>query len=254
MWEVQLEQYKGPLDALLQLIEDRKLPISQINLAQVTGDFLEYLQHATPAHIVPEKRAEYTRLLADFILIASRLVLIKSKSLLPDLTLTQEEERDIQELEERLRVYQHLKPAMRIINRLWSEGQQQFSRPYLFGVGKSFLQSSPHMFYPGGTVVSENLTASLEKLFLSLEKILYEEVAVTEKIRSLEEEMRSVLERLSSLGNINFARLSAERSRGEVIIIFLAILHLARDRSITLDQGDTFAEIVIGTQAEDGHE
>ena len=76
------------------------------------------------------------RVLADFISIASRLIFLKSKYLLPGLALTDEEEADIKDLEDRLKRYQDLKPALRYLNQLWSERHTSYSRPYFLGQGK----------------------------------------------------------------------------------------------------------------------
>src|SRR3989338_9156814 len=100
-YEFKTEKFQGPLEKLLELIEDKKLEITEISLAEVTNDFLQYLKTLTDADNMQtnaEGNAEQSgnlavnqieirenlRLLADFIAIASRLILIKSKSLLPD--------------------------------------------------------------------------------------------------------------------------------------------------------------------------
>jgi len=89
-YEVKLEQFTGPLNKLLELIEARKLEITALNLAEVTEDFINYIRSL-------EKGAD-PEILADFIVVASRLILIKSKTLLPSLELTEEEEGEIKDL------------------------------------------------------------------------------------------------------------------------------------------------------------
>jgi segregation and condensation protein A len=132
-YELKLEQYSGPLEKLLELIEERKLEVTEISLGQVTEDFLRHLndlkaktgalqegdpvEHSVRAHL---------RLLVDFIIVASRLILIKSKSLLPGLELSGEEEADIKDLERRLFIYKELKPAMRLIASLWKSPHGSF--------------------------------------------------------------------------------------------------------------------------------
>ncbi len=71
-YELKLEKFSGPLEKLLELIEERKLAVSEVSLAQVTDDFLKYLKTLTDAHAD-------LRMIADFIVTASRLILIKSK-------------------------------------------------------------------------------------------------------------------------------------------------------------------------------
>ena len=87
-YEVKQDKFSGPLEKLLELIEAKELEITLINLAQVTGDFLEYLKAL-------DEKSKHPSVLADFIVVASRLLLIKSKAILPSLALTEEEETDI---------------------------------------------------------------------------------------------------------------------------------------------------------------
>ncbi len=84
--------FEGPLDTLLSLIEKRKLFINDISLAQVADDYIAYIKSLNEFPIADS---------SHFILIASTLVLIKSKSLLPDLNLTTEEQESIDDLEDR---------------------------------------------------------------------------------------------------------------------------------------------------------
>src|SRR5260221_679919 len=99
-YELTLNQFSGPLEALLELIESKRLPVNEISLAKVTDDFLKFLA---------DNPAIDFAMLADFISVASRLILIKSKSLLPDLVLTGEEEMEIKDLEKRLALYRDLR-------------------------------------------------------------------------------------------------------------------------------------------------
>jgi segregation and condensation protein A len=97
---VKQQSFEGPLDVLLNLIEKRKLFINDISLAKVADDYLEYVKSLGDFPIGDS---------ANFVLIASTLVLIKSKSLLPNLELTSEEQGDIADLEHRLKVYKRIK-------------------------------------------------------------------------------------------------------------------------------------------------
>ena len=95
-FKVRVGEFEGPLELLLDLIEKRKLHISDVSLSQVADEFIEYTKSIEDFPIADS---------ADFILVASTLLLIKSKSLLPNLELTVEEEENIGELEKRLALY-----------------------------------------------------------------------------------------------------------------------------------------------------
>src|SRR3989338_5154060 len=103
-YQVKTHIFEGPLDTLLSLIEKRKLFINDISLAQVADDYIAYIKSLGDFPIADS---------AHFILIASTLVLIKSKSLLPNLALSEEEEHSIDDLEARLREYQKYKALSR---------------------------------------------------------------------------------------------------------------------------------------------
>ena len=99
-FKITVEDFEGPLDLLLRLIELEKLDVTKVSLAKVADDFLKHLEKID--NISTEK-------LSEFLDIASKIILIKSKILLPQLELTEEEQEDIDELEKRLKEYQVFK-------------------------------------------------------------------------------------------------------------------------------------------------
>src|SRR5580692_3038740 len=93
-------QFSGPLEKLLELIEAQEMDVSEVSMAKVTDDFLKYLETLKTSGLLGSVAEEMTldkvqldlRVLADFISIASKLIFLKSKYLLPGLTLTDDEE------------------------------------------------------------------------------------------------------------------------------------------------------------------
>ncbi len=237
-YELKLEKFTGPLEKLLELIEERKLDISEISMAQVTDDFLEYLKTLTDAHAD-------LRMIADFIVTASRLVLIKSKYLLPDITLTGEEEAEIKDLESRLKLYQELRPAMKVLARLWRVNGSLFSRPYFMARSFAGGAGRSEIFYPGTELDITNLAGALENMFEGLQAFTMETETIRDKIISLEEKMQEIVKRFEAEVEMNFTNLSSAKSRGETIVIFLAILHLAREQLVMLEQTERFSDIII---------
>ncbi len=238
MYEVRLQQFSGPLDKLLELIEAKQLEITQVNLAEVTGDFLLFLKKQ-------EGKME-PMLLADFLVIASKLVLIKSKTLLPDLELSEEEETEIKDLELRLQLYKEFTArekekgsASRYLNQLWDERKIALSRPLFTGIlGQSF-------FYPGPNLNLKNLEEAVRKLMAELEQIM----PVTQKIKiaviSLEEKIKELFERVKTAVTHSFRSMTEKRSRTETVVLFLALLHLFRDRLVKVEQNEQFGDIII---------
>jgi len=85
MYNVKLENFEGPLNLLLELIEKRELDITQLSLAKVADDYLEFIEREGEIDLAN---------LSEFLLIASQLILLKSKALLPVFELTKEEEEE----------------------------------------------------------------------------------------------------------------------------------------------------------------
>jgi segregation and condensation protein A len=241
MYELKLEKFSGPLEKLLELIEARQMEITQISLAQVTDDFLKYLR------TLSEEKMDM-RLVADFISVASRLILIKSKHLLPDLALTEEEETGMKELERRLKIYQELKPALKILAKLWSGGEKELSRSYFMLGGLGTGEGGSGFFYPGEQLEVGGLFEAVKDIFKDLENFQLETKVVKEKIITIEEKMREIINRMQKEAESSLRALSGDKSRAERVITFLAILHLAHEQLVLLEQKTAFSDIIIRKQ------
>jgi segregation and condensation protein A len=263
-FELRTAQYNGPLDKLLELIEERELEITEISLAAVTDEFLKYLESLKQVTTAEEFEPDL-RILADFIVVASRLIFIKSKSLLPDLTLTQDEEADIKELESRLQLYKEFRPALRYLQKLWREGAHEFGRQYFLNMAHWLIprpnQNAPYpmatleqgkdvkFFYPGEQTTTAALQASLGRMYDTLKAITVETEVVRDKIISLEEKISEVISRVETIRETSFRHLSHAKSRSEMIVTFLALLHLAREQLIFLEQAGHLSDIIIKKNA-----
>jgi len=246
-YEIKLEQFSGPLGKLLELIEAEKMGIDEVSLAKVTDGFLKYLEKFRVGGAGEEKFTVDLRILADFIAVASKLIFLKSKYLLPGLALTDEEESDIKDLEARLKVYQSLKPALRHLHRLWRTSHKSYSRPYFLGKGLG-AAAGQAFFYPGHGLTPETMAGSLGRIFDTVKTYAFETETIKEKIVTLEEKIHEVLGRIEKEGNLHFKKLSTEKSRAEAIVIFLAILHLAREQLVLLEQMENFSDIMVKHQ------
>lgn len=228
-YELNLDGFQGPLQKLLELIEEKKMEITIVNLAEVTGGFFDYLKKL-------ETSGASHSLLADFLVIASKLLLIKSKVLLPSLPLTEEEELDIRGLEGRLKLYQEFKKAQVYIKNSWHVSPQLFSREY--------LMTKEAVFYPPKSVTAALLAKSVAKVVGELEKFLKPIVKVKNEIIHLKEKIEEIFKRLTE-SPTGFKKMHKGRPRGELVILFLAILHLIKDQLISADQDEQFDEIVL---------
>ncbi len=239
-YEVKLEQFSGPLEKLLELIEGKKLEITAISLAEVTEDFLDYLKTLS-------EEARHPSVLADFVVVASRLLLIKSKTILPSLELTAEEEIDIRDLETRLKIYQEFsarsksatgeKNASFELAALWRKNQSSFSR--------LFLMSMPTVFYPPKNLKTGDLEKTMRLILHQLQGLLPEKQTVKRVVVSIEEKIKELMKRLKEGVEQNFQALAQNKPKLEIIVMFLAILHLLRERLIRTEQTSQFSDIII---------
>lgn len=248
-YEITLKEYSGPIEKLLELIEERTLDATDISLARVTEDFLKYLATAKEAAQGEawsrEAKEEYLRTLVDFIVVASQLVLIKSKLLLPALSLSPEEESGIEDLKRRLALYRQVKILFAGVQRMWREAPRQYARAYFLSLAPTALARSG-FFYPGQKLSVQTITSAMAAVAQRLDEAYRETQVITEKIISMEEEMNAIIERLRKQGSLLFSSLTSDRSRAEVIVVFLALLHLARDQAISLAQTIHFSDIMVG--------
>ena len=177
MYEVKLEKFTGPLDKLLQFIEEKHLEVTQINLAEVTADFLNYVKSlggvAPPA------------VLADFLVVAAKLVLIKSKVLLPMLELSKDEEEEIHDLETRLRIYREFKLAGEHVKKLWDKKRIAYERPLFLSLGDGAI------FYPPAGLKLSDLSQAIRNLAAALQALLPETQTIKKSVITVEQKMKN---------------------------------------------------------------
>ncbi len=212
---------------LIGLIEEKKLEITVINLAEVTADFLNYLK--TIEQVNP-------KMLADFVVVAAKLILIKSHTLLPELKLEAEEEKDIADLENRLRIYKELKGAEKHIQARWGNNPS-FQRDFLMNVPQGFYLSQP-IAPDSFAEILKNLCDELIAVFPK-----HEEGAV--KMINFQEKIKELMERVDKVISSSFNEIARGKGKTEVIVLFLAVLHLLKDSLIKIEQGEQFTDIKI---------
>lgn len=228
---VKTEVYEGPLELLLELIEKRKLLINDISLAQVAD---EYIARINAMEELPVGET------AEFISLAATLLLIKSRSLLPTLSLTEEESRDIKELEYRLALYQLIKEAGRTL--------QTHQAPTLY---EGSAPDPAPLYVPDASVTSAALHAAARALMEGFPQPLVLPKVEVKKIMSLEEMVEQLAGRISSAFRLSFKEFSGsaaaakdKAARHNVIVSFLALLELVKQGIIkaTQEGGDIILE------------
>lgn len=237
MFDIQLPQFEGPLELLLELIEKEKLSINDISLSQIANQYIEKIRSRGnfPAQEV-----------ADFIVIAATLMLIKSRTLLPSLELTAEEEGDINELTKRLAIYAQIRLSALVLQKI-------FGKNILFP--KDPFKNYRVDFRPPR--IGEK-TANLKDFASAIKEIVAEAPIKAElpeasvrTVVSLEEKILEIMKRVTEKLEMSFAELSGhglnksvlEEERVHIIVSFLAILELAKQGIIMVRQDAPFEDI-----------
>ena len=235
-FKVKMDSFEGPLELLLDLIEKRKLHISDVSLAAVADD---YISHIRDLESFPLAGA------AHFVLVASTLLLIKSKSLLPMLELSIEEQEDIDELERRLKLHKQYKELAEHVSK-------QFGKQMLFST-QSNLSYDP-LFTPDESATTKSLHEAVQGLIAAFPQPKTLSKVVVDKVMSLEEMITRMTDRVQSALKLKFSE-SVEKGGTEreqklnVVISFLAMLELVKQGAVLVNQEAAFADIDIESQS-----
>lgn len=250
-FEAKTTEFSGPMEKLLELIEARQIEITRVNLASVTADFIAYVEQ------LGEQLSPVA--VSDFVVVAARLLLLKSKILLPTLELTQEEEADIMDLEKRLKLYREFsvrgssagggKTAAQYLADLWSRSTPLYSRPLLAGVYSA--GDERRIFYPAPGITQEVLAASLSRMLEVVSVLMPAQATVRSTVVTLQQKIMELTQRLTSPEGFSFKGKVAREQKEEVIVLFLAVLHMLANRIADVDQSEQFGEIKI-TATEEG--
>ncbi len=228
---IRTDRFEGPLELILELIEKRKLLVNELSLAQVTDDFISYVKGGEG---FPMDDA------ANFINVAATLLLIKSRSLLPDLELSHEEEEDVEDLKRRLALYEVARTAARDLGKI-------FGQRVMLPRGEREPEA---VFAPSRDLSLENIRQAADALLAAKEKQeKLPEVRVRPLI-SIEDMMDTLRTRVERALTLSFKEFTGNKTeRVEVIVSFLALLELVKLGAVEAAQHDRWGDIRITNTA-----
>lgn len=229
---IQTDTFQGPMDLLLNLIEEHKLHISKVSLAEVADEYIEYVQQQEN---IP------TAHMAHFVLVASTLVLIKSKALLPTLELTKEEETEVSELEYRLKVYKLIKEASQILNK-------RFGKQMLF-MHEEHAQNED-VFIPDETITSTTIRQAVANIIQEFPVAPALTRTVVENVMSLEDMIEQLHSRVKKAMKLHFSDMvqrgdTSREQKMNIATTFLALLELVKQQQVAVSQNGAFTDIEI---------
>lgn len=237
-FQVKHEQFEGPVEVLLELIEKRKLFVNDISLASVTDDFIAYMQRQgmQPEHV------------ASFLSVAATLLLIKARSLLPNLELTTEESASITDLERRVALYQIITEASRWLT-------QRYGKKILF---EGVPRMKGIVFAPDTALTVEMLAPLIDSALVRVpppapkkpEARVYKTISIREVLDTLHDRIQKAL-------SVNFSDIVVHSPDGDdkskkvyVIVSFLGMLELVRRGFVAAEQDEQFQDIRLQKQAQ----
>ena len=232
-YTIKTSVFEGPLDVLLSLIEKRKLSVSDISLAKVADDYIAYVRSLEALPLGDT---------AQFVYIASTLILIKSKSLLPNLELTSEEEQSIDDLEQRLKLRQQYKE-------LGGHIRKMFGKHMIFSALPR--RQTVAVFAPDRNTTQAGLLNKIKLVLASVPKLDVLPKTMVKKVVSLEETILNLLERVNKTLKLNFREFAGGKKteKSSLIVSFLAMLELVKQGNISVRQDRAFHDIEMEVSA-----
>lgn len=226
-YKIKLEQFEGPLDLLLQLIEQEEMDITQVSLANVTEQYLVYLNES------PDISTEE---LADFLVVAAKLLLIKSRTLLPQLQMDEEEGTD---LEQQLKIYKEFYEASKILHKMI------LKRKFLFSRERPVVPIEK-VFNPPKSITADRLRLLFAGILRELEPWVNLPSEVMVKTISIRERIANIQEMITNQVSLSFKNLlKSANNKTDIIVTFLALLELVKQRTIMVVQDKVFEDIVV---------
>ncbi|MFA5750703.1 MAG: ScpA family protein [Candidatus Paceibacterota bacterium] len=230
-YKVRTSSFEGPFSVLLSLVEEKKLHINDLSLAQVTEDFIR--------HISTVDKADNTEV-SSFMIVASTLILIKSKSLLPNLPLSEDEEKDINNLTNRLKLYE-------IYTNLGEDIRKKFGKSIIFSPLEKRQESV--VFLPDSQITKESMMILIDGALGRMPKKEFLPKIEVKKVISIEEMIYNLTERIKKSVTISFKELNGKivtkEEKINAIVSFLAMLELVREGILSVLQENNFQDIII---------
>lgn len=143
------------------------------------------------------------------------------------------------DLEHRLRLYREFKAGGVLLKALWDKNAQLYSRPLLRSLGEQSF------FYPSKQVTTDRLREAIENLLHVMAGLVPEARTVHGTMVTLQEKIAELTKRLQSSANVTLKGSISKKDKEEVIVLFLAVLHMLANRLADVEQGDMFGDMVI---------
>ena len=233
-YEIKLENFEGPLDLLCHLVDKNKMDIYQVNISKITDQYIEYIKQ------MEEQKLEVT---SEFIIMASTLLYIKSKGLLPN-EVEEEAELTEEELVRRIIEYKKYKEIAKKLREYYEINCKRFYKlPELIELPKQKIEK---------TYQIQDISTKYEMLWKRNEEKMNQNANNIEKIKVLEQytvasKVKQMFKELLKKPRFIFNKLFSinQCPKEEVVTAFSGLLELTRRNKVVANQEKTFGEIVV---------
>lgn len=230
-FDFKINEFEGPLDLLLHLIKESKMDIFNIKIEEITEQYLEYIEHQESMNL---------EIASEYLVLASELLEIKSKLLLPNEKVDEEETEDPrEELINRLLEYEAYKEITKTLKEKESIRKEIYTK----------APSNVSEYLSKETEIQGNIT--LDDLIDAFQKFLERKkesrplsTKVTEKEITVSSRRKDISRLLKESGKISFFKLFPIVTREYIVVTFLAILEMAKNNELTIIQSETFDDII----------
>jgi len=226
---IKLDKFEGPLFLLLEMIEAEKMDITEVSLVKIADQYIAFIK---------QNKAIDPEAIADFLVVAAKLLLLKSRALLP--YLYPQEDEEIDDFEAQIKMYKEFLEATKTVSKMLGQGRIMFGREF----NKASLKID-------GFVAPKKLNiADLPMVFTDIISRLkpVEKLgeSTIQEVMNIDDKIKQVREILTKKINFFFKDFIREaKSKTEVIVGFLAILELMKQREVMIEQLATFGEIEV---------
>jgi len=235
-YSVKIDEFEGPLDLLLHLIKQDNIDIYDISIEKITKQYMDYINAMESLNI---------NVASVYLVMASELMEIKSKMLLPNYKKEEEVEEEEEEVSrekliEKLIEYQRYKEVSSLFKELEDKRKQIYvkSPDNLSNLRETNISND-------GSVSVSDLVDAFSKFLDRKEKEKPLSTKVTNKEYSVSLRKKSIKETLKKCGKVEFSELFLEYNRSYIIVTFMSILELAKEEEVNIIQDKNFAEIYL---------
>ena len=225
--EVKIEQYEGPYDLLVELAKKEQISLSEINLKNLTDSFLHYIkEHEIDAEII-----------GSFLVVASTLLLIKVRQMVP--SQKTEEEEEISDLQYRLSQYEKFRAIAEVLHTRWDA--KPLLPAHYFAEGE--FQERAKMGMPN--MAPAQVADAFKNLITRIPPAPQPSAHLVQRGRSMKDILALFQDRLATAKKLIFQDTVHGSTRQEQAVSFLAVLEMARKNSVRLEQDGAFSTLTV---------